>query len=115
MRTDLEAFDALKATFPAGTVSGAPKLRAMELINQLEPVPRGSYAGVVGYIDFAGNLDMCIDLRTMRIERDRIGVIQAGGGVVADSVPLNEWNEVLNKSAAMRQVVREVELNASAD
>ncbi len=115
LRTDLEAFDALKATFPAGTVSGAPKLRAMELINQLEPVPRGSYAGVVGYIDFAGNLDMCIDLRTMRIERDRIGVIQAGGGIVADSVPINEWNEVLNKSAAMRQVVREVERNASAD
>ena len=106
LRTDLEAFDALKATFPAGTVSGAPKLRAMEL---------RSYAGVVGYMDFAGNLDMCITLRTMRIERDRIGIIQAGGGIVADSIPLNEWNEVLNKSAAMRQVVREVERNASAD
>ena len=115
LKSEYDALDALKATFPAGTVSGAPKLRAMELINELEPVPRGSYAGVVGYMDFAGNLDMCITLRTMRIERDRIGIIQAGGGIVADSIPLNEWNEVLNKSAAMRQVVREVERNASAD
>ena len=87
----------------------------MELINELEPVRRGSYAGVVGYMDFAGNLDMCIDLRTMRIERDRIGVIQAGAGIVADSIALNEWNEILNKAAAMRQVVREVENNGAAD
>lgn len=115
LRLNYEALDVLKATFPAGTVSGAPKLRAMELINELEPVRRGSYAGVVGYMDFAGNLDMCIDLRTMRIERDRVGVIQAGAGIVADSVAVNEWNEILNKAAAMRQVVREVERNASAD
>ena len=115
LRLNYEALDVLKATFPAGTVSGAPKLRAMELINELEPVRRGSYAGVVGYMDFAGNLDMCIDLRTMRIERDRIGVIQAGAGIVADSIALNEWNEILNKAAAMRQVVREVENNGAAD
>ena len=98
-----------------GTVSGAPKLRAMELINEVEPVRRGSYAGVVGYMDFAGNLDMCIDLRTMRIERDRVGVIQAGAGIVADSIAVNEWNEILNKAAAMRQVVLEVERNDTAD
>ncbi len=115
LHSGYEALDVLKATFPAGTVSGAPKLRAMELISELEPVRRGSYAGVVGYLDFAGNLDMCIDLRTMRIERDRIGVIQAGAGIVADSIALNEWNEILNKAAAMRQVVREVERNGSAD
>ncbi len=115
LRPSYEALDVLKATFPAGTVSGAPKLRAMELISELEPVRRGSYAGVVGYMDFAGNLDMCIDLRTMRIERDRIGVIQAGAGIVADSVAVNEWNEILNKAAAMRQVVREVERNGAAD
>lgn len=115
MRSSYEALDVLKATFPAGTVSGAPKLRAMELINELEPVRRGSYAGVVGYMDFAGNLDMCIDLRTMRIERDRLGVIQAGAGIVADSIAINEWNEILNKAAAMRQVVREVERNGTAD
>ena len=115
LHSGYEALDVLKATFPAGTVSGAPKLRAMELINEVEPVRRGSYAGVVGYMDFAGNLDMCIDLRTMRIERDRLGVIQAGAGIVADSIAVNEWNEILNKAAAMRQVVREVERNASAD
>ena len=115
LRLNYEALDVLKATFPAGTVSGAPKLRAMELINELEPVRRGSYAGVVGYMDFAGNLDMCIDLRTMRIERDRVGVIQAGAGIVADSIAVNEWNEILNKAAAMRQVVREVERNDTAD
>ena len=115
LRLNYEALDVLKATFPAGTVSGAPKLRAMELINELEPVRRGSYAGVVGYMDFAGNLDMCIDLRTMRIERDRVGVIQAGAGIVADSIAVNEWNEILNKAAAMRQVVREVERNGTAD
>ena len=115
LHSGYEALDVLKATFPAGTVSGAPKLRAMELINEVEPVRRGSYAGVVGYMDFAGNLDMCIDLRTMRIERDRLGVIQAGAGIVADSIAVNEWNEILNKAAAMRQVVLEVERNDTAD
>ena len=101
--------DVLKATFPAGTVSGAPKLRAMEIINELEPIHRNSYAGTVGYMDFCGNMDMCITLRTMRIENDDIAIIQSGGGIVADSVPLNEYKEILQKSKALFEVVEEVE------
>ena len=109
LKKDLSAMDVLKATFPAGTVSGAPKLRAMEIIHELEPVNRNSYAGTVGYMDFCGNLDMCITLRTMRIENDDTAVIQSGGGIVADSVPLNEYQEILQKSKALFEVVEEVE------
>lgn len=104
--------DVLKATFPAGTVSGAPKLRAMEIIHELEPVRRKSYAGTVGYMDFCGNMDMCITLRTMRIENDTDAVIQTGAGIVADSVPLNEYREFLQKAKALFEVVEEVENNA---
>ena len=101
--------EVLKATFPAGTVSGAPKLRAMEIINDLEPTRRGTYAGSVGYIDFCGNLDMCITLRTMRIDNDDTAVIQAGAGIVADSVPINEYREILQKAKALFEVVEKVE------
>ena len=101
--------DVLRATFPAGTVSGAPKLRAMEIINELEPVRRGSYSGTVGYMDFAGNMDMCITLRTMRIEKDKEAVIQSGAGIVADSVAEKEYQEILQKSRALFEVVEEVE------
>jgi anthranilate synthase component 1 len=101
--------DVLKATFPAGTVSGAPKLRAMEIIHDLEPVKRGTYSGTVGYMDFAGNMDMCITLRTMRIEHDDTAVIQSGAGIVADSVPEREYQEILQKSKALFEVVEEVE------
>lgn len=101
--------DVLKATFPAGTVSGAPKLRAMEIIHELEPVPRNSYSGTVGYMDFCGNMDMCITLRTMRIENDDTAVIQSGAGIVADSVPEKEYQEILQKSKALFEVVEEVE------
>ena len=100
-----------KATFPAGTVSGAPKLRAMEIIHELEPVRRKSYAGTVGYMDFCGNMDMCITLRTMRIENDVDAVIQTGAGIVADSIPLNEYREFLQKAKALFEVVEEVENN----
>ena len=103
--------DVLKATFPAGTVSGAPKLRAMEIINDLEPVKRNAYAGTVGYMDFCNNMDMCITLRTMRIENDDTAIIQAGAGIVADSVPLNEYKEILQKAKALFEVVEEVENN----
>ena len=103
--------DVLKATFPAGTVSGAPKLRAMEIINDLEPIKRDTYAGTVGYMDFCGNMDMCITLRTMRIENDDTAIIQAGAGIVADSVPLNEYKEILQKAKALFEVVEEVENN----
>ena len=109
LRQEYAPMDVLRATFPAGTVSGAPKLRAMEIINELEPVRRGSYSGTVGYMDFAGNMDMCITLRTMRIEKDREAVIQSGAGIVADSVPEKEYQEILQKSRALFEVVEEVE------
>lgn len=100
--------DVLKACFPAGTVSGAPKLRAMEIIHELEPVKRGPYAGTVGYMDFAGNMDMCITLRTMFIDGD-MGYIQSGAGIVYDSRAEFEYKEILQKSKAMFTVVEEVE------
>ena len=100
--------------FPAGTVSGAPKLRAMEIIHDLEPVKRDTYSGTVGYMDFAGNMDMCITLRTMRIENDDTAVIQSGAGIVADSVPEREYQEILQKSKALFEVVEEVENDAVA-
>ncbi len=103
--------DVLRATFPAGTVSGAPKLRAMEIINELESVKRNTYAGTVGYMDFSGNMDMCITLRTMRIENDDTAIIQAGAGIVADSIPINEYKEILQKAKALFEVVEEVENN----
>lgn len=100
--------DVLGSCFPAGTVSGAPKLRAMEIINEVEPVKRGPYAGTVGYMDFAGNMDMCITLRTMFIDGD-VGYIQSGAGIVYDSQAEFEYKEVLQKSKAMFTVVEEVE------
>lgn len=109
LRQGYNPMDVLQATFPAGTVSGAPKLRAMEIIHELEPVRRGTYSGTVGYMDFAGNMDMCITLRTMRIEQDDTAVIQSGAGIVADSVPEKEYQEILQKSKAMFEVVEEVE------
>ena len=108
-----EPMDVLRATFPAGTVSGAPKLRAMEIIHELEPQERGFYAGTVGYMDFRGNMDMCITLRTMCIEHDDTAIIQAGAGIVKDSVPEKEYLEILQKAKALFEVVEEVENNAA--
>jgi anthranilate synthase component 1 len=99
-----DAFDALAACLPAGTVSGAPKVRAMEVIDELEPHRRGPYGGAVGYIDFAGNMDTCIALRTMVI-KDGIAFIQAGAGIVADSVPEREYEETLNKARGLLKAV----------
>ena len=99
-----DAFDVLKATFPAGTVSGAPKIRAMEIISELEPVKRGVYSGAVGYIGWSGNLDTAIAIRTAVI-KDGVLHIQAGAGVVHDSVPINEWEETLNKGRAVFRAV----------
>ncbi|MDR2164376.1 MAG: anthranilate synthase component I [Zoogloeaceae bacterium] len=96
----LSAIDVLKASFPAGTVSGAPKVRAMEIIAELEPVKRGIYAGAVGYLDFHGNMDLAIALRTSVIKDGKFSV-QAGGGIVADSTPAGEWEESLNKARAL--------------
>jgi anthranilate synthase component 1 len=97
-------FDVIRATFPAGTVTGAPKVRAMEIIDELEPHRRGPYAGAVGYVDFAGNMDTCIALRTIVIHDDK-AYVQAGAGIVADSVPQTEHEEVLAKSGAMARAL----------
>jgi anthranilate synthase component I len=98
------AFDVLAATFPAGTVSGAPKIRAMEIIDELEPVKRGIYSGAVGYIAWSGNLDTAIAIRTAVI-KDQVLHIQAGAGIVYDSVPRNEWEETMNKGRAIFRAV----------
>jgi anthranilate synthase component 1 len=98
------AFDVLAATFPAGTVSGAPKIRAMEIIDELEPVKRGVYAGAVGYIAWSGNLDTAIAIRTAVIKNNMLH-IQAGAGIVYDSVPRSEWDETMNKGRAIFRAV----------
>ncbi len=100
LREDVDCFDALMACFPAGTLSGAPKIRAMEIIDELEPTRRGIYAGAILYLDFSGNLDSCIGLRTMVAKNGR-AYIQAGGGIVADSVPEREYQESVNKARAL--------------
>jgi len=100
----LTALDALAAAFPAGTVSGAPKVRAMEIIDELEPTRRGPYAGATGYYGIDGRLDTCITLRTALL-RDGMIFFQAGGGVVADSVPSSEYEETRNKAGAIRQAL----------
>jgi anthranilate synthase component 1 len=101
---DRDAFDALAACLPAGTVSGAPKVRAMQVIDELEPHRRGPYAGAVGYIDFAGNMDTCIALRTIVIQ-DGMAYVQAGAGIVADSVPAKEYEETLNKARGLLKAI----------
>ncbi len=108
LRPDMSALDALRAVFPAGTVSGAPKIRAMEIIAELEGEQRGVYAGAVGYIGFNGDLDTCIALRTM-VVRDGMAYVQAGGGVVADSDPAEEYRESCNKAAALLRAIEEAE------
>ncbi len=100
LKAGMSAMDALRATFPAGTVSGAPKIRAMEIIDELEPVKRGVYAGAVGYLGWHGNMDTAIAIRTAVI-KDRTLYIQAGAGVVYDSVPQKEWDETMNKGRAV--------------
>jgi anthranilate synthase component 1 len=101
---DQDHLDALVACFPAGTVSGAPKIRAMQILAALEPTRRDVYAGAVGYIDFAGNLDFCIAIRTITI-RDGKARIQAGAGIVADSNPGAEYEETRDKARAMLQAL----------
>jgi len=101
---DKNAFDLLKASFPAGTVSGAPKVRAMEIIDELENVKRNTYAGVVGYFSFSGEMDTCITIRTLLLHKNK-AYIQAGGGVVADSIPEKEYEETVNKAKAVLKVI----------
>ncbi len=105
LKNDKNCIDALKASFPAGTVSGAPKIRAMELINDYEKLIRNIYAGAVGYVDFNGNLDFCIAIRTLFAKGSKI-YWQAGAGIVADSIPENEFQEIQNKSEALRKALK---------
>ena len=100
LRPDINAMDVLRATFPAGTLSGAPKIRAMEIIDEVEPERRGVYGGAVGYWSWSGNMDMAIAIRTAIIKDDRL-YAQAGAGVVYDSNPNSEWQETINKASAL--------------
>lgn len=106
LKKGMDAFDVIMACFPAGTVSGAPKIRAMQIIDELEPTMRGPYAGAVGYFSFSNNMDTCINIRSV-IMKDKTAYIQAGAGIVADSVPSNEYQETVNKAKAM---VRAIEM-----
>jgi anthranilate synthase component 1 len=108
LRPDTGPVDALIATFPAGTLSGAPKPRALEIIHQLEPANRGLFGGVVGYFDFAGNADLAIAIRTALI-RDGVAHVQAGAGIVLDSVPESEYQETRSKAAAVLRAIAAAE------
>jgi anthranilate synthase component 1 len=108
MRPGLDPFDLMRATFPAGTVSGAPKVRAMEIIEELEGERRGVYAGAVGYFSHDGSMDTCIAIRTMLMQADTI-YVQAGAGIVADSDPASEYQECLNKASALTVAIEQAE------
>jgi anthranilate synthase component 1 len=110
LKPDLTAFDLVRAAFPAGTVSGAPKVRALEIISDLEPDARGAYAGAVGYFGFDGNMDTCLALRTM-VARGNTFSVQAGAGIVADSNPTTEFQETVNKASAMLKAIEMAEQN----
>jgi anthranilate synthase component 1 len=99
-----DIYDVLRASFPAGTVSGSPKIRAMEIIDQLENSRRGPYAGCVGYFSFSGNMDTCITIRTIVI-KDGTAYVQAGAGIVADSLPEREYFETVNKAKALMEAI----------
>ena len=108
LRLDMTSFDALRACFPAGTVSGAPKIRAMEIIAEVEPEKRGPYAGAVGYFSFSGNMDMAIAIRTMVMKKGT-AYVQAGGGIVYDSVPEHEYEETMNTARALLRAISQAE------
>lgn len=110
MKEDKDNLDALCSIFPAGTLSGAPKIRACEIIDKLEPTARGPYGGGMGYIDFSGNLDVCITIRTI-VKRENKVYVQAGAGIVADSVPETEYQECMNKAGAVFQALKETTKN----
>ena len=112
LKAGLTAFDLVRAAFPAGTVSGAPKVRAMEIIAELEPDARGAYAGMVGYFGFDGNMDTCLAIRTM-VGHGNTFSVQAGAGIVADSNPANEYQETVNKASAMLRAIENAETSGS--
>jgi anthranilate synthase component 1 len=108
LNPQMDAFDLLAATFPAGTLSGAPKVRAMEIIEELEGVRRGPYGGAVGYFSFDGSMDTCITIRALLMLEDRV-YLQAGAGIVADSDPTREYHETINKAKAVSVAIRRAE------
>jgi anthranilate synthase component 1 len=112
LRAGMSSYDALRAAFPAGTVSGAPKIRAMEIIAELEPDRRGPYAGGVGFFDLSGNLELCITLRTA-LMKDGWAYVQAGGGIVFDSDPVREFEETQHKARAMMAAITDAEERAA--
>jgi anthranilate synthase component 1 len=114
LRDGLDRFDGLAACFPAGTVTGAPKVRAMEIIQQLEPTPRGVYSGAILYADYAGNLDSCIAIRTLVLDKDGVASVQAGAGIVADSIPEREYEETVNKARALFRAIEIAEESRSS-
>lgn len=105
LRKDKNAFDSMKACLPAGTLSGAPKIRAMQIIDDLEPTRRGPYGGAVGYIDFYGNMNTCITIRTIVLKNEKDAYIQAGAGIVVDSIPEREYQETLNKAKGLLKAI----------
>jgi anthranilate synthase component 1 len=113
LRPEMSSYDVLRACFPAGTVSGAPKIRAMEIIADLEPDRRGPYAGAVGYFDLSGNLDSAITIRTI-VMKDGVAYAQAAGGIVFDSVPELEYMETQNKASALLRAIEQAEATAEA-
>ena len=108
LKEDRNAFDLMRATFPAGTVSGAPKIRAMQIIAEFEKLQRNAYAGALGYFGYDGNHDSCIAIRTAMIKKNKIH-LQAGAGIVADSIPEMEYEETLNKAKGMLKAIRMAE------
>jgi anthranilate synthase component 1 len=114
LKPGLTSIDVLRASFPAGTVSGAPKVRAMEIIDELEPARRGVYAGAVGYVSFQDDMDTAIAIRTAVI-RDGVLHVQAGAGIVHDSVPESEWQETQNKARAILRAADMVQQGLDAD
>jgi anthranilate synthase component 1 len=114
LRHNLNVFDALQACFPAGTVAGAPKIRAMEIIAELEPEKRGPYAGAAGYFSFSGNMDMAIAIRTMIVSHG-VAYVQAGCGVVYDSIPEHEYRETMNKAQALLKAIDQAQSTTGAN
>ena len=114
LREGMSAYDALRAAFPAGTVSGAPKIRAMEIIAELEPDRRGPYSGAVGFFDLSGNIETCITIRTM-VVRDGVAYVQAGGGIVFDSEPVREFEETEHKARALFAAIDDAERRVAGD
>ena len=108
LRDDQDEFDVLRATFPAGTVTGAPKVRAMESIDEVEPTRRGIYAGAIGYFSYSGNMDACITIRTI-LMKGGTAYVQAGAGIVADSDPTKEYYETVNKAMGMIKALTDAE------